>query len=116
MIVVDIFVVCICVAAAIQDTPLHHIHPIMNVPSTMSPLTFPLITIEKRRLWVTLRLVVSIDSGWRVSGEALVVVIHVSEVLLMNRFIYNIPLCIWIMIFLLHILRSISAYVGLIPH
>jgi hypothetical protein len=70
----------------------------------MPLLNLPFIIIERKRLRVTLHLIVSTDMKWRVLGEALVVVIHVLEVLLMNSVIHYVSPCIWIMIFPLHIL------------
>jgi hypothetical protein len=81
----------------------------------MPPLTVPFIIIERRRLWVTLHLVVSIDMKWRVLGVLFVVVIHVLEVLLVNCVIHNFPPCIWIMIFFFYVLWSTSTHVGLVP-
>jgi hypothetical protein len=96
---------CLCcpyyVAAGILDNPTYHIHLILNVPYRTPPLTLPFITMERKKLWITLRLVVSIDMKWKVSREVLVFVIHVLEVFLMNNVIHNIPPCIWIMIFLI---------------
>jgi hypothetical protein len=50
MVVTDVFIVPIHIAATIVDAPLHRIHLIMNVLYQTPPLTLPFIMTERRKL------------------------------------------------------------------
>jgi hypothetical protein len=58
------------------------------------PLTLPFIKTKRKRPWITLRLVVKIAIKWKVSVEAVILVIDVLEVLLSDSVIYNILPCV----------------------
>jgi hypothetical protein len=99
MVVLDVFIFPIQIAASIADTLPHHIHFIVNVLCRTPPLTLPLITTKQKKFWVMLCLVVNIAMKWKVQVKAVIFIIHILEVLLSDSVIYNIPPCIRIMIF-----------------
>jgi hypothetical protein len=98
MVVVDVLIVPIHIAATISNTPLHFVHVIFNDPCTKPPFIIPFTTTERRRLWVTLRLIVNIAMKRKILRDVVVFVIHVLKIFLMESVVYNIPPCIWIMI------------------
>jgi hypothetical protein len=94
----DVLVIPIHFAAAIPTTPLPYAHVISKGPCTKPPLIIPFTSAERRRHWVTLRLVINIAMKRRVSRDIVVLVMHVPKIFLVDSVIHNIPPCIWIMV------------------
>jgi hypothetical protein len=94
----DILVIPIHLAATIPTTPSPYVHVISKGPCTKLPLIIPFTSVERRRHWVTLRLVINIAMKRRVSRDMVVLVTHVLKIFLVDNVIHNIPPCIWIMV------------------
>jgi hypothetical protein len=95
---VDVLVIPIHFAAAIPTTSSHYVNVISNDPCTKHPLIIPFTSAERRRHWVTLRLVVNIAMKRRVPRDMVVLDMHILKIFLMDSVIHNIPPCIWIMV------------------
>jgi hypothetical protein len=95
---VDVLVIPIHFAAAIPTTPSHYVNVISNDPYTKPPLIIPFTSTERRRHWVTLRLVVNIAIKRRVPRNMVVLVMHILKIFLMDSVIHNIPPCIWVVV------------------
>jgi hypothetical protein len=91
--IVDVFVIPIHIAAAIP-TPSHYVNIIFNDPCTKPLLIIPFITMERKRLWVTLNLIVDIAMKRKVLRDMVILVIHVLKIFLVDSVIHNIPPCI----------------------
>jgi hypothetical protein len=95
---VDVLVIPIHFSAAIPTTPLHYVNVISNDPCTKLPLIIPFTSAERRRHWVTLRLVINTAMKRRISRDMVVLVMHVLKIFLVDSVIHNILPCIWIMV------------------
>jgi hypothetical protein len=94
----DVLVIPIHFTAAIPNTPSYYVNIISKGPCTKLPLIIPFTSAERRRHWVTLRLVINIAMKRRVSRDMVVLVMHVLKIFLVDSVIHNIPPCIWVII------------------
>jgi hypothetical protein len=94
----DVLVIPIHLVAAIPTTPSPYVHVISKGLCTKLPLIIPFTSAERRRHWITLRLVINIAMKRRVSRNMVVLIRHVLKIFLVDSVIHNIPPCIWIMV------------------
>jgi hypothetical protein len=94
----DVLIIPIHFTAAIPTTPSPYVNVISKGPCTKLLLIIPFTSAERRRHWITLRLVVHIAMKRRVSRDMVVLVMHVLKIFFVDSVIHNIPPCIWIMV------------------
>ena len=92
----DVLVIPIYFVAVMSTTPSPYVIVIAKGPCTKPPLIIPYTSVERRRCWIMLRLIINIAMKRRVMRDTVVLVMRILKIFLVDSVIHSIPPCIWI--------------------